>query len=97
MDHCKDIKQIINLEATFQDNENLYYLLELAQGGSLRDQIQLIHEKSLKLSDIQIKFLVAELLLGLEGMHHNHICHRDLKPDNILFSRNGKQWQCENM
>jgi len=35
-----------------------------------------------------IKFIIAEIILGLEVIHNSMICHRDLKPDNIMFDEN---------
>jgi len=32
-----------------------------------------------------VKFIIAELVLGLEILHSKNICHRDMKPDNIMF------------
>lgn len=33
------------------------------------------------------KLLSCQLLLAIEHMHANNICHRDLKPDNILITQ----------
>ena len=35
-----------------------------------------------------IRFTIAELILGLEHMHSKNVCHRDMKPDNILYDSN---------
>ncbi len=61
--------------------------MDLAAGGSLRD---LIYEtKKNPLKESQIRFLVAEIVVGIEGMHNNYVCHRDMKPENILLTKAG--------
>lgn len=47
------------------------------------------------LPDIQVRFIVAEILLGIEGMHKEYIAHRDLKPDNILLDDKGNIKICD--
>ena len=37
----------------------------------------------------QIKFISRNILLGLEDIHKKNIVHRDIKPDNILISKDG--------
>jgi serine/threonine protein kinase len=29
----------------------------------------------------------ADLILGLEYLHHNHVLHRDIKPENLLVCK----------
>lgn len=60
--------------------------MEYASKGSLRNIIQNSYKN--KISNELIKFTIAEIVLGLEHMHQKKICHRDLKPDNILYDAN---------
>jgi len=36
---------------------------------------------------IVIKTLILQILQGCEKMHSEGIIHRDIKPDNLMFSR----------
>eukprot|EP00761_Pharyngomonas_kirbyi_P001776 gb/GECH01001780.1/.p1 GENE.gb/GECH01001780.1/~~gb/GECH01001780.1/.p1 ORF type:complete len:408 (+),score=107.00 gb/GECH01001780.1/:1-1224(+) len=75
---------IVNLYATFQDKENLYFVLELAPGGELFTYIS----KSGPLTISAAKFYMAEIVTALEHMHRQGIVHRDMKPENVLLDRN---------
>jgi len=37
------------------------------------------------LTNLQIKFILYQILIGVCVMHQNQILHRDIKPDNILI------------
>lgn len=78
---CKH-PNIIRLFNTFQDNENLYYILELAAEGEL-----LTHLQKHKSFDVPVAaFYIAEIINALEHLHSKGIIHRDLKPENILLN-----------
>ncbi len=58
---------------------------EYCQNGDLSfhlDQLQFLDEKL-------AKFIVAELILGIEHLHTNNVIYRDLKPENILIDSEG--------
>lgn len=78
-------KFCINLECSFQDRQNLYFILELAPGGSLKDLLAIYK----KLDKEHCKFIAAQLVRALLYIHGLGIIHRDLKSDNILLTEKG--------
>lgn len=76
-------KNIVSLECTFQDEDNLYFLMEFAEKGSLSSLIK--HVQPIPIETV--RYIVAEIVLALEFLHTNNISHRDLKPDNILLDQ----------
>ncbi|KAF0735223.1 hypothetical protein AaE_009091 [Aphanomyces astaci] len=75
---------IVQLHATYQDQNYLYMLMELVQGGEL---FGLLHTNIFDrpLVEEDIKFFAANVYLALEHMHKRDIAYRDLKPENLLF------------
>ena len=61
--------------------------MEYCEVGSIRDILD-ISEKTL--SENQIAFVVAQILLSLVYLHGKGIIHRDLKAGNILLNGNGE-------
>ena len=76
---------IVELKASFQDNDFLYLLMEFLPGG---DFMNLLIEKD-KLTEEEAKFYTAELILAVESIHKLDCIHRDIKPDNILIDKTG--------
>ena len=76
---------IINMIFSFQDNNNLYLVMNLVTGGDLRYQLIKNHT----FPENQSKFLLACLVLGLEALHANNIIHRDIKPENLILNNKG--------
>lgn len=58
--------------------------MEYAEKGSIESIIK--NTKSLPIETC--RYFIAEIVLALEYMHSKNICHRDLKPDNILLDSN---------
>lgn len=75
---------LVKLSYAFQTAAKFYFLIEYAPGGDLRRRIQL---KNLKEDDI--KLFAAEIGLGLQYLHSKGIQYRDLKPENVMFSKTG--------
>jgi len=79
-----DHRNVVRLFTTFNDENNLYFIMEFIPGGEL---FSYIHE--IKLSEERAKFYAAEILLVLEYLHSKQIVYRDLKPENILLENDG--------
>ena len=69
------------------DDEGLYYIvMELIEGITLKDYIS----KKGKLSVIEATSIAIQVSMGLETAHSHGIVHRDVKPQNIIISTDGK-------
>jgi eukaryotic-like serine/threonine-protein kinase len=63
-----------------------YVVLEYVKGRTLRE---IIASKK-KFNDIEILKLAKGLARGLRFLHNALICHKDLKPDNIMIDDKGQ-------
>lgn len=75
----------ISLAAGFTDNVYVYFVMPFESGGELFSLIR----KSRTLSETLAKFYTAQVVLGIEYLHHCSVIHRDIKPENIFISRDG--------
>lgn len=75
----------------YQEPHHVYLVSEYAEGGSL--QMRLVNIKSLP--EHQVMEIARSLLQGLSSLHSRDICHRNLKPDNILLHYTGEMDQEE--
>lgn len=77
---------IVNVYDVAED-EGLYYIvMELIEGITLKKFIE--RKGRLEIRDaVGIAIQIAQ---GMEAAHANHIIHRDIKPQNIIISREGK-------
>ncbi|KAI9890040.1 MAG: hypothetical protein M1814_004556 [Vezdaea aestivalis] len=72
---------VLCLKDTFDEEDGVYLVLELAAEGELFNWIIL---KS-KLSEADARKLFIQLFQGIKYLHERNIVHRDIKPENILL------------
>lgn len=81
---------IVELFAAMSDANALYFLFELAQGGDLYSQVVRTEMNGRHMiPDTEVQFVGASVLEGLSYMHDLKIAYRDLKPENVVISRDG--------
>ncbi|XP_055383448.1 myosin-IIIb-like [Condylostylus longicornis] len=67
------------------EDDQLWFVMELCDGGSVTDLVHGLRLKNKYLSTDQIAYIVYEMLKALIYLHENHCMHRDIKGHNILF------------
>ena len=77
---------IVNVYDVGEDNGVYYIVMELIEGITLKSYI----EKKGRLSVKEAISIAIQIANGIECAHNNQIIHRDIKPQNIMISREGK-------
>ncbi len=77
---------VVNVYDVGEDRGLYYIVMELVEGITLKDYIT----KKGKLSVKEATSIAIQVSLGLEAAHNEGIVHRDVKPQNIIISTDGK-------
>lgn len=77
---------IVNVYDVGDDDGLHYIVMELVEGITLKKFI----ERKGKLEVKEAIGISIQIAQGMEAAHANHIIHRDIKPQNIIISKEGK-------
>ncbi len=77
---------IVNVYDVGEEDGIYYIVMELVEGITLKKYI----EKKARLSVKEAVSIAIQVSMGIEAAHNNHIIHRDIKPQNIMISKEGK-------
>ncbi|MDO4622083.1 MAG: Stk1 family PASTA domain-containing Ser/Thr kinase [Eubacteriales bacterium] len=77
---------VVNVYDVGEDRGLYYIVMELIEGITLKNYIA----KKGKLSVKEATSIAIQVSLGLEAAHNRGIIHRDVKPQNIIISTDGK-------
>jgi serine/threonine-protein kinase len=76
---------IVNVYDVYDDDGIYFIVMELVEGITLKEYIaengRLPMDKAIDVS--------MQIASGLEAAHESHIIHRDIKPQNIIVTKNG--------
>ncbi|NLO24818.1 MAG: Stk1 family PASTA domain-containing Ser/Thr kinase [Clostridiales bacterium] len=78
-------QNIVSIYDVGVDEEIYYIVMEYVEGKTLK---QLIREKG-RMNPHQAAEIAQQICKALVHAHNNHIVHRDIKPHNILVTRDG--------
>lgn len=77
---------IVNVYDVGEENGINYIVMELVEGITLKDYIS----KKARLSVKEAVSIAIQISMGIDAAHNNNIIHRDIKPQNIIISKEGK-------
>ena len=77
-------ENIVRLYNHFEDEKNLYLILEYASKGTL---FHLIRSKK-QLTEDEAFYFFIQTCAGIYFLHENKMIHRDIKPENLLIGEN---------
>lgn len=77
---------IVNVFDVGEDQGINYIVMELVEGITLKEYIS----KKGKLTVKEATSIAIQVAMGLEAAHNRSIVHRDIKPQNIIISTDGK-------
>jgi serine/threonine-protein kinase len=77
---------IVNVYDVGEDNGLYYIVMELVEGITLKTFV----ERKERLEVKEALAIAIQIAQGMEAAHENHIIHRDIKPQNIIISKDGK-------
>lgn len=73
---------LLCLKATFDEDDGVYLVLELATEGELFNWIVMKQ----KLTEAEARKVFVQLFQAVKYLHERSIVHRDIKPENILLT-----------
>ncbi|KAF5810139.1 putative protein kinase CAMK-CDPK family [Helianthus annuus] len=76
-------QQMVQFYDAFEDDQYVYIVMELCEGGELLDRIL---SRGGRYNENDAKSIVIQMLSIASFTHLQGVVHRDLKPENFLFS-----------
>nr|XP_005999936.1 PREDICTED: inactive serine/threonine-protein kinase PLK5 [Latimeria chalumnae] len=77
-------RNIVKFEHHFEDEENIYLIMELCSKKSLA---HILGARKM-LTEPEVRYYVTRILCGLKYLHQKEIVHRDIKLSNFFVTKN---------
>lgn len=75
---------LCSLHECFQSKKSVFFVIEFCSFGNLRLQM-----KNRLFPEYQARFIICQILLGLNEIHQQGFVLKDLKPENVLLGEDG--------
>ena len=79
-------RRIVRLYEVIETARSIILILEYVDGGT----VQQLVKRHKKIEEADAQRILYQLLDAVEYCHASHVCHRDLKLENFMLSRNGR-------
>ena len=86
-----DHPNIIKLLEVFESQNSLYLIMEECYGGELFDRILKRIENNLMYTEKEACEIIRQVMGAIEYCHNKGIVHRELKPENLLYLKEGPE------
>lgn len=73
---------VVKFEHVFEDNENVYILLEMCTNQTLND----LCKRRKRLTEFEATYYIYQIVGALKYLQRNRVIHRDLKLGNLFLS-----------
>ena len=81
-----ETSEIVNVYDCILENETAYIIMELLEGESLKSYL----ERNKKLSVEEAEKIILPVFKSLHSVHEEGLIHRDIAPDNIFLTTDGR-------
>jgi serine/threonine protein kinase len=75
---------VVRLFGIFDDEENIYLLLEYLEGGTLYSELK--RKAKGKMTEQETATRIRMICQAIGCLHQKGIAHRDIKPENIIIT-----------
>jgi len=72
---------IVSFEHVFEDQENVYILLEICSNQTLNELLK----RRKRLTELEVQCYLSQIISCLKYLHANRVIHRDLKLGNLFL------------
>jgi len=87
--HLVENETCVSFVESRETSENIYIVMEFVGGGDLLDAILDVGG----FNETRAARAIHDILRGLDYLHNTGICHRDMKPENVLYHPEMNVWK----